>query len=196
MRRNIPIIILFWIVFSGCENRKMDFETYTKQLFLNADITKYDSSLLVYYKKHSNLKEVKYEGFTTYPPLSAFGQQEFSKKYIFQFKSHPKILFDFRDGELIVERRSWKGKQNYSPILKVSFDTKEQAEKAFQILINEFKEVTAKKRMREREGERIVEFTDGDGGVGKEIVVSYSGDAFLGYTLIIILANQLEGLIE
>ena len=192
MRRILAILIFISIIVGCSQNKEMNFETYTKQLFLNADITKNDTSLLSYYKKHGDLNEVKYEGFTTYPPLSALGQEEFPKKYIFQFKFHPKILFDFREGELIVQRTNRE--QQHSPVLKFNFDTQEQAEKAFQVLVNDFEGVSEKKRIREREWGKIAEFSDDEPGSVHEIMFSYmKGDILVnGYTLIIMLANDLE----
>ena len=192
MRRCVAIIILFWIVFSCGQNQKMNFETYTRQLFFNANITKNDSSLLVYYKRLDNLKEIKYDGFTIYPPLSALGLEELPKTYTFQFKSHPKILFDFREGELILDRTN-KGPK-YFPVLKINFDTKEQAEKAFQTLLNDFKGVATKKRIREKEWGNIAEFTDDNSRSVKEIMIMYSkGDTLnKGYALLIMLTNELE----
>ena len=163
----------------------MTLELYTKKLFFDAPIEKFDKSLLTFFKNEKKLNEVIYEGYTLYPPLSALEQSK-SEWHIFQFKNHPHIDFGFKDGEIELKVHRQTRKKIYIPVMKFSFGKEEEVQAAFQSLINNF-EGTSKKNSGKS---RIAEFQ------GKEYQVNLSygkGDVLIdGYVLLLFLTRYLD----
>lgn len=183
MQRLISILIFLGISFGCHQKQKMNFETYIRQIFFNADITNNNSSLLNHYKKLDNLKEVKYEGFTTYPPLSALGQEESPTNHIFKFKTHQNFPFEFEEGELILQT---KKSQESLPLIKINFETKEQAEEAFQILIKNFRVLSAEKKTEAESWAKTAEFTNKNSKLVSYVMMGNSNDN----TLLIMLEKK------
>ena len=108
----------------------MALELYTRSLFFNAPVEKFDESMLTHFRKEKKLREIVYEGHTIYPPLSALGQVKSPQRYTFQFEKHELIGPDLVEGEIEVTIRKIKRKRIYFPHMKLNFKNEKDAQRA------------------------------------------------------------------
>jgi len=133
------VAILIFLLFT-CNPGKDSYQLKLDELFFNAKTNAKYNSLINYFRKNSYLKEVEYQGWTSYPPLSALGISENKTvSTLFEFKNHPKISSQLKDGALTV-RKIGAG-DNALAALDISFGliSKAAAENLYDSIIQDFK---------------------------------------------------------
>ena len=97
---------------------------------------------------------------------SAFPPQQFpvqeACEHSFKFDKHPSLPTEFKDGKLIVFTKEVNGKviSIRDIFIVFDFDTKDQAQLAFDSLVFEFDKLSSEKKIYNTKGNTIADFTD------------------------------------
>ncbi len=171
----------------------MTFESCTRQIFFNGDISKNDKNLIDFYKEAQHLSlDPPPKGWTIYPPLSALKQEGPDERFIFRFKKHPYVSFKFREGELIITKL--KNDSFSSPALKFIFDNREQADIAYNEFVGLYDNISTRKRFETSGSSRTAEFTDDKAKLISQVgFLEGKGDVLShGYVIVFSLGNDLD----
>lgn len=191
------LIILCIAIFMQCSHKSVTtFDATTRQIFFNADVEKVNEGLLKYCKGSKYLLlDTPRVNHTDYPPLSAATKEKSYLNSTFRFKTHPFVSFKFREGAFYITGIKSQGKELYNPpILKFIFDTKEEAELAYEELIGAYTPLSTKKRFQSSENSKTAEFTDDKSKTIREVgLLVGKGDILTnGYVLIFALGNDMD----
>ena len=167
------------MMFVQCTNKRtVTFETVTSQIFFGATLNNANKQLFDFYKTSKHLSYESPQGWTIYPPLSALGQEGYSETHTFHFKTHPYLDFRFREGELIIEnRKSVDGEEFSKPFIKFLFDTEEQSDFAYKMLVQEFTKLSTRRRIDNTPFTKNAEFTD-DNSIQIKKVTIWQGKGY------------------
>ena len=162
------VLILFFLFAKAnllfCQVSKFDELSF--KMFFNILSHKPDSCVYDFIKEHFPFMTAPVEkgGWTIYPPGSDTLPIPIKTMYSFNFKSHPLFKVPFREGRLEIPAQEMKG---YKPRpsdfqLWFMFDTKKDAENAFEILSNMFNAVSKSKNIWSGNHRKIAEYSQKD----------------------------------
>jgi hypothetical protein len=162
------------MMFVQCTDKKaMTFEIATSQIFFDATLSNANKQLFDFYKTSKDLSYEPPQGWTIYPPLSALGQKGHSETHTFHFTTHPYLEFRFREGELIFVNRKSDDREEYGkPFIKFLFDTEEQSDTAYKMLVEEFTKLSSRKRMDSNPSTKSAEFTNDNSSLVIQVTIS------------------------
>jgi hypothetical protein len=166
---------------------KPTFSSEVKDLFFQADINSSYDSVLNYYRTLDFLKETEPEGFTTYLPLSALGADgRDGSIHSFQFDQHPFATNELDRGRLNIGKRGYDKQAISSFVIYYLFKSRQNAETAYQSLINKFSGLGAKVKSFQVKEVRYTDFSDSTSNMPRVRISLDGGDELInGYTLAI-----------
>lgn len=138
------------------------FDELSNQMFFNIFVNKPDSVVFDFVKKYFPAFTEKFEpgGWTMYPPGPP--PELFYTTHSLKFMKHPHFNAKFREGRLDIfaseEKEGHAGVTDFQ--LWFMFDTKKDADAAFNQLVKMFEKVSIQKTVEKNEGKRIAHLSD------------------------------------
>lgn len=165
----------------------MTFAELNKELFLNGDLYKLDTSLIDSYRHDNSLRYELGEIWTSMG-------KGVERGHFFHFNQHPLLAFSFRQGK--VELDTYKTDTSYSLtniMLFLEFTKKGEAEKCYKFLIDKYSELATKKKVMEEDGDKEALFLNADSAEPSTVSISMgrNDETPRGYSIVIGFTNKL-----